>query len=183
MAEGQEPADLRAAYERAVEEAKALRSENQNLGKENRTLKAENLFREAGLRPAQASLFVNANPEGDITLEGVQAFATQFGLAPDHDGKVGETGEPTPASAAQGQLEQESATAPGSAQLGLIGRASARPGTGGQPPAEQGSMTSAEWAELQKRNPSAAGTALKEGRVRLHEGNFYGSQFRELNPI
>lgn len=147
---------------------KEAQSTISTLAKENRTLSARDLFRDKGLDPKTATLFVGQH-EGDITPEAVDAFATEFGFGPvssegaaddsQEDATDGATSDPAPA--------------PGSTDLGKLARGGSGAGDGGAGGSNVETLTRAEYQELATRDPAAAKEAVRLGRVQISKDNVY----------
>lgn len=154
------PAQLREQYDALVKDHGKLKTTNATLERENRTLKAEKFFGEAGLSPLGAELFVATNPEGDITVDTVKAFAEKYGV-----GSVA-TGEP------EGGEAADETTPPSTEGLKNMERAGSGSGAGSQQGAGgEKTLSSKEFTDLLKRDKAAAQQALAEGRVVLRDDN------------
>lgn len=157
---------LRETLETTQKELKKLQKQNDDLLKTNRTLQAKEAFRDAGLNPKLSDLYTAMNPEGDITEEAVTEFASTWGIAGAtmQEGAGEEGGEPE---AAGSQTEQ----VPNTEGLEQMSRAGSRAGDGGQPPVDTKYVTTDEFVQMQRTNPTEAKKALAEGRVKLREDN------------
>lgn len=157
-----EPKELRDAYDRSISENKALQAEF-------RTFKTSVFFKEQGLTPKHAELYLAANPNGEISPEAVQTFAAEYGLQPaaapaappaedEHYNREGTppavertlTSGPSPLASLQG--------AAGTPQAAF---ASANPMK----------MTPKEFQKLLETNPQEAAKAYVEGRAPRNESN------------
>lgn len=145
--------------DRIEEQNKELSS----LRRENRTLKASELFRDKGYSPSHAELFTSSH-EGDITAEAVEEFVQKFDLAP-------QSAPETPPSDTQSE-EEAPAPDPGEGLSDFSGGGS-RGGSGGAATPGTKTMTKEAWKDLQKSDPAAAKLALLQGRVELNPNNPY----------
>ena len=169
MADNTEPQNLRESYDALKTDHGKLQKTNADLATENRTLKAQGF----GLSEAQAKVFVSSNPE-DVSKEAVDTFVKTLGLTvPGTEGAAEpKTAESAPAPAsAQGGATNESSTS--NQGMALMGQAGSTGGDGGQPTAGTEYLSTAQLSELQKKDPQAAAKAIREGRVRFSEDNFY----------
>lgn len=161
--------------ERINELEKQLKAAQDEAAKANsraRLFEAKDVFREQGYNPIHAELFVQGQPEGDITPESVDAFAQKYGLAP-----TGE-GEGSQSSGTEGEdSEREDSAPPSDTGLSSFGRAGSGSGDGGSAPATTEKLTHEEWKELHQKDPARARKAVADGRVEFKEGNFYATQF------
>ena len=160
---------MREANDRLAKQLKEANSLAEKLAKENRTLAARDIFRDKGLDPKKASLFVGQH-EGDVTEDAVVEFAKEFGFeAPvdadevvDGDSDEAGSSDPTPA--------------PGGAELADLSRGGSRAGDGGAGGAADKSMTRQEWQALAATDPAAAKAAVASGRVQISKDNIFSGQ-------
>lgn len=166
-----EPKELREAYDRQVAENKALQGEF-------RTFKTSVFFKEQGLTPKHAELYLAANPNGEISPEAVQTFAAEYGLQP--------AAAPAPAKAEDEHYDSEGnipplettlTTGPKTANSALA----SLQGAAGTPQAAFASanpavMTGAEFQKLLQTNPAEAAKAYAEGRAPRNEQNVQADQ-------
>lgn len=122
-----------------------------------RLFEARDAFREKGLNPKHADLFVS-NHTGDITADAVGAFATEYGLAP--------VTQPT-TETATGEGQDPSSDA----ALAALSRAGSGAGEGGAAAAGDGPMPREEWEALNARDPNAARALLRQGKVQIRGDN------------
>lgn len=164
-----EPKELREAYDRQVAQTKALEAEF-------RTFKTSVFFKEQGLTPKHAELYLAANPNGEISPEAVQTFAAEYGLQP---------AAPAPAKAEEERYDSEGSTPP--LETIFTTGPETKPelaslqGAAGTPQAAFASaapmkMTQAEFQKLLKQNPAEAAKAYAEGRVPRNEQNVQADQ-------
>lgn len=153
---------LRETLEASQKELKKLSRANEDLVKENRALQAREALRGAELDPKLADLYLGVNPEGEIDVEAVKTFAASYGIA-------------TTKAIQEESVEDESNGAkkdpPVEEGLANIGRVGSRGGEGGQPPVGTKLLSTSEFLELQRSDPSEASKALAEGRVKLRSDN------------
>jgi len=166
----QEPKELREAYERQVAATKALEAEY-------RTFKTSTLFKEQGLTPKHAELYLAANPDGEISPEAIQTFAAEYGLQPaaapappPQDEHYNSEGDTPP-------LETTLTTGPKDAPSSLA----SLQGAAGTPQAafqsaNPGVMTPKEFQKLLETNPGEAARAYTEGRAPRNEQNVQADQ-------
>ncbi len=150
---------------------KEAQGANTKLAKENRNLSARDLFRDKGLDPKTATLFVGQH-EGDITPEAVDAFAKEFGFAPVSTEGAGSEGEE--GSVEEGESGPEAA--PGSTELGKLARGGSRSGDGGAGGSTVETLTRAEYQALAATDPAAAKEAVRLGKVQISKDNVYSDQ-------
>jgi hypothetical protein len=153
---------MRETIERLSKDKAGLQKENSELQTQVRVRDAREAFRTAGYEPSQGDLFVAANPDGEITVESVNEFATQFKIQPAESSGGGDGGsnEEDPAS-------QEPA---GSTNLAPASGGGSRPGDSAGSATEQ-TMTRAEYMELAATDPAAARAAVASGRVEISGDN------------
>lgn len=163
MSEGNEPAELRKAYDE-------LKDNYSSLQKEHTTFKAATLFKEQNLSPKHADLFLAANPGAEITSETIQAFAEEYQLAPATEAATAEPPPTTPQ------------TAPPSEGLASMEGAAGTPeGTIGE--ALPAQMSKEDFQQLLRTNPDAAAQAYAEGRVPRNSLNTQADQMQERGII
>jgi len=158
---------MREQIDALTKQLKEANNSGSKLAKENRVLKARDIFREQKLDPKKADLFVGQH-EGDVTEEAVVAFAQEYGfevVAPEGAGE-GSEGEPS------GE-ESGSEAAPGSEELGKLARGGSRAGDGGAGGAAVETLTRQEWQALMKRDPAAGKEAVRRGRVQISKDNVF----------
>lgn len=143
-----------------------------------RGLTGENFAREVDFAPKAGAMYA-ANTEGDLTVEGFEAFASDLGLAATVEAKSKEAEE-------ESASEEEKATeATGSADLAKMARGGSSNEEGGAGSATEELMTRAEWTSLSRTDPIAAREALAKGKVLLSKDNPYmpGGSQQEGNPF
>jgi hypothetical protein len=151
------PNELREQVDALTKDIGKMRKANEDLAKENRSLRARQAFSEATLSPELADLFVAANPEGDITVDSAKEFATKYGIS---------------APVAEGEEEEKTPKPqPNVEGLDAVSRAGSGAGEGGQLPAETNTMSVSEYVQLLKTNKVAASEALAQGRIRMRDDN------------
>lgn len=147
------PKELREALDRANEKL-ATETTRADAAETNfRGLQASVTFKDAGLTPKHADLFLKTNPEAEVTAENAQAFAEEYGLQP--------TSAPAPAS-------EEAPSA--NTELGGLGGAAGSE-TAGSAPVAQPKMSAEDFSKLLESNPQEAAKAYVEGRAPRHEDN------------
>ena len=147
---------------------KDLTSDNVRLTGENRGFAARDAFRNEGYAANHGDLYAAANPEGEITADGVNEFAGQFNLP---KVEIVASAEGQEGSADEG--DQSSDEGAGSTDLADMARGGSRPGdsAGG---ASTESMTRAEWQSLMQSDPAAAKDAVRQGKVQISSDNPWG---------
>lgn len=176
-----EPKELREAFDRVQSELQAERAQF-------KAYKAEVTFKENGLTPKHAKLFLATNPEGDISPETVKEFAEEYGLV---------VNTPTPASAQSvvpGLPEDGSppaverilgtgpkVTEPGISGGSIMGAAGTPQGTFNQ--AAPTKMSKAEFQALLESNPQEAARAYTEGRVERNRLNVQADNLSQKGII
>ena len=153
--------ELREARDRAVEAAKVATEASAATQAEFRQFKAATLFEQGGLTEKQATLFLTANPEAEITKEAVGDFIEEYGF--------------TPASSDSAETPKEEAP-PADAGLGSFSGAAGSATKGATPPANP-KMSKTDFQELLVSNPAAAAEAYAKGQVERSPKNV---QAREL---
>ena len=129
-----------------------------DLSTENKTLRAERVFQDAGYSPKQAALYVEKLAEdAEITADSVKEFASKYDISP---------------VVVEGSGAGEGDTSKKDEGLASMGAAGTREGAGGGA-AAGASITRAEYLDLVRKDPSAAREALGKGRVQLRDDNFY----------
>ena len=116
-------------------------------------MKAKEAFRAEGFNDSHAELFVQTNPEAEITTESVNEFVNKYNLTPQSAPQ--ETSEP---------LADIANVAQTSSQPGLIGTA------------EAGKISKGDYKKLQVSDPTAAHEALIQGKVQMREDNVIANQ-------
>ena len=152
-------AQLREQFDSVSKELGKSKKTNEDLMKENRSLKARDAFRSAELSPDLADLFVAASPDAELTVESAKEFATKYGISstPVEPPEAGESKEVTPTPETKG--------------LELIARAGSGAGQGGQQTADDQTLSSSEFVALLKKDKAAAQAALAKGLVRVRDDN------------
>lgn len=148
------PKELRDALERATARAEAAETGLKQF-------QAATFFDQAGLGEKQAQLFLQANPEAEITKEAVTSFIEEYGFS---------TAEPAPVA------QPPSNEPPVEAPLSEFQRAAGSTAGSGTP-AAQPVMSPEDWSKLLVDNPQEAAKAYVEGRAPRNEANV---QAREL---
>lgn len=147
------PTELRDARDRAVARAEAAETGLKQF-------QAATFFEQAGLGEKQAALFLQANPEAEITKDAVDGFIEEYGFQP----AAAPPGEPAPV-----------VEPPPAAPLTEFQRAAG--GAKGGAPAAQPVMSQEDFTKLLAENPDEAAKAYVEGRAPRNELNV---QAREL---
>ena len=164
MAEETVP-QMRARIEEQNKELSELRRAVQEKDGAIRRFEAREVFREAGLPAQHADLYTAANPEGEITKDGILEFANAYNLAPQAES------EPEPAE----EATEETASDPGSGLEAFSGGGS-RGGSEAAATPRPNKLTKEEWYDLQKTDPAAAKARLLAGEVELNPDNPYVRQ-------
>ena len=149
------PKELREALDRANEQLKTQIDRADAAETNFRGLQATVTFKEAGLSPKHADLFLKTNPEAEVTAESAKAFADEYGL--------------TPASAPAAAPAEPVTPDPNAGLAGL--GAAAGSGTAGAAPAAQPVMSQEDFASLLESNPQEAAKAYVEGRAPRNKDN------------
>jgi hypothetical protein len=157
---------MREQIDNLTKSNKDLISSNEKLVSENRGFAARDAFRDEGYAANHGDLYAAANPEGDITTDGVNEFAGQFNLQkiePESKGSGSDDGSDEGGDDTDGD-------APGSTALADMqrGSSSSGDGSGGAGPEK---MTQAEWQALHQTDPAAAKEAVRQGRVVISKDN------------
>lgn len=155
------PTELREAHDRAIE------TRDQAIA-ELRTYKAGVLFKDAGLEPKHAELFLKTNPDAEVTAETAEAFATEYSLQPAQAPAPKE--EAPKEGAAPITADAKPLTTPADAGM------SALEGAGGSiqagaTPAAVAKMSNEDFTLLLATNPAEAAKAYQEGRVQRNSLN------------
>jgi hypothetical protein len=147
---------------------KDLTADVDRLTGENRGFAARDAFRNEGYAANHGDLYAAANPEGDITADGVNEFAGQFNL-PKLELEVSTEGDE--GSTEEGDQSLDGGA--GSTDLADMARGGSRPGesAGGASPE---SMTRAEWQVLMQSDPAAGQEAVRQGKVQISRDNPWG---------
>jgi hypothetical protein len=174
-----EPKDLREAYDRQ-------KAENAQLAQEFRTFRAEVTFKEQGLTPKHAQLYLAANPDGDVTPEAVQNFASEYGLQPAQAAPPADPA-PDPGGLPEGgappAVERSLADGPNpEASLANLQGAAGTP-AGNFAAAAPAVMSQAEFQKLLASNPQEAAKAYAEGRAPRNEANIQADQLAQKGII
>ncbi len=147
---------------------KDLSADVDRLSGENRGFAARDAFRNEGYAANHGDLYAAANPEGDITADGVNEFAGQFNLP-----KV-EVVAPTEGDeGSEGEGDLSSTDSVGSTDLADMARGGSRPGESAGGASPEG-MTRAEWQVLMQTDPAAGKEAVRQGKVQLSSDNPWG---------
>lgn len=129
---------------------------------QKRTDAAENAFKELSLNPASARLFTALNPEGDVTVEAVAAFAKENGLMP--------VDAATPAPVADGPapvVDSPDVTTPSTDGQRTRGF---QPQVGGATvPVDAEKVSRAEWLRMVQDNPAKAQSLFEQNRVDMSD--------------
>jgi hypothetical protein len=147
---------------------KDLAAEAVRLEGENRGFAARDAFRNEGYAANHGDLYAAANPEGEITADGVNEFASQFNLP---KLEVVATTEGDEGSTDEGDLSSTEGV--GSTDLADMARGGSRPGESAGGATSDG-MTRAEWQVLMQTDPAAGKEAVRQGKVQLSSGNPWG---------
>lgn len=157
MAESDTIPQMREQIEKLQADIKKQQDTASELSKENRLLKARDVFRQQGYDPVHGELFATST-EGEITAEAVDGFASKYGLVPT-------------SSADESPADVEASADDQSDSLSSFSRAGSGPGSGAAAGPTDNTLTRPEWIELQKSNPAAAKEAVAAGRVQLRADN------------
>lgn len=167
--QGMEPKELREAFEKTKAELNQAKAEL-------RSFKTEVTFKEQGLTPKHAQLFLAANPDAEVSPEIVQNFAAEYGLQPAN------TEEAVPARQEEGHLpadgsppavERTLADGPRPVSDQTLASLQGAAGTpaGSFASADPAKMSQDQFQSLLQTNPSEAAKAYAEGRVERHKDN------------
>ncbi len=148
---------------------KELVGSNEELTLSNRGFQARDAFREAGYAANHGDLYAAANPDGDITDDGVNEFADQFNLSKTETTVVKEGEE----GGSEGEGEETSEGGESTTALADMARggSSAGDSAGGVKPE---SMTRAEWQVLMQTDPAAGKEAVRQGKVLISKDSPFG---------
>ena len=174
MSDTDGPTELREALDRANETRDTAITEL-------RTYKAGVLFKDAGLAPKHAELFLKTNPDAEVTAETAQAFAEEYSLQPAT--APAPAGEPAPI---QGEPVQPVEGTPPATPVDA--GMSAMEGAGGSitagvAPAAVAKMSSDDFQVLLAKDPAAAAQAYTEGRVERNSLNVQADQLVQKGII
>ena len=165
MAEEQEtdngPKELREALDTRTTERDAAVNEL-------RAFKAFTHFEKAGLNEKQAGLFLQTNPDAEITSESVGAFIEEYGFT------TAEAEAETPIASAQAPPADQGL----SAFSGAAGTA-----TTGSTPAVQPKMSKEDFQTLLVENPQQAAEAYAKGLVERNPANVQARQLVQKGII
>lgn len=164
----QGPKELREALDRATAKAEDATAEL-------REFKAGVLFKDAGLDPKHAQLFLTTQPDADVTAENAAAFAEEYALQP------AVTTDPAPA-AGDPAAPAEPVAPPADAGLAALGEA-AGSGVAGQAPPAQPKMSKEAFEKLLATNPQAAAEAYTKGLVDRNSMNVQADQLVQKGII
>ena len=145
--------NLRDALDKATADKGTLQTEFDAVSGELKGMKAKEAFRAEGFNDSHAELFVQTNPEAEITTESVNEFVNKYNLTPQSAPQ--ETSEP---------LADIANVAQTSSQPGLIGTA------------EAGKISKGDYKKLHVSDPTAAHEALIQGKVQMREDNVIANQ-------
>lgn len=163
---------MRETIDRLQKDLKASTAKQAELESANRLFQARDVARTVDLDPKLGELYAKS-ADGDITPDGLQEFADNYGLVQ----------APAETSEAPVEVEESGAEAPGGAELSQMARGGSSAGEGAGSASEE-SMTRAEWTELSRTDPTAARQALAKGRVQISSDNPYaGGSQRAGNPF
>lgn len=151
---------VRSQLDEVTKELKQIQADNEKLTSQNRLLLGENAFRDAGLNPNLAKLYV-ADPSAELSSDAAKAFAEAYGIP---------AGEPAIASGGESVPAPTPAPA-GDPSMSAMSGAGSRGGDGGQPAAGTKTLTTQEYEELARTDKVAAEKAVAEGRVQLSDLN------------
>jgi hypothetical protein len=155
------------------------------LTEEFRQFRTSVAFKEVGLTPKHAELYLAANPEGDATVDSVQAFADEYGLsapaAPVTPAPPGmpEDGAPP---AVERTLGQGPVASPADESLAGISGAAGTP-QATVATALPSQMSKSDFTDLLKSNPQAAAQAYAEGRAPRNQGNVQADHLQKKGII
>jgi hypothetical protein len=152
------PNQLREQLDALTKDLGKVKKANDDLAKENRSLKARQAFADATLSPDLADLFVAANPDGDINAESAKEFAEKYGIG-------------VAVASDDGGTDETTTTQPPVEGLANMNRAGSGSGDGGQQNVGDKTMTVPEYVDLLKRDKVAASEALAKGQVRVRDDN------------
>lgn len=174
--ETKEPADLRAAYDN-------LKAEYGELQSQYRTLKTETTFTDAQLDPRHAKLFLASNPDADVTVESVKAFADEYNLVP-AEAPGADPAPAEPVHGADGQPPAVERTLSSGPQSDLASINSAA----GSPQAQAAAaapalMSKEDFNKLLEANPEEAARAYAEGRVQRNDANVQADDMQRKGLI
>ncbi len=168
---------MRETIDRLQKDLRAQAAKQEELVATNRSLTAREVARQANFDPKVGELYAKTS-DGDLTAEGLTAFATELGL-PQLVAEAAEAAAESPA-----EVEESAPETVGGADLATMSRggSSQSPGAGS---ATEEAMTRAEWTELSRTDPVAAREALAKGRVQISRDNPYapGGNQRPGNPF
>jgi hypothetical protein len=160
---------MRERIQELEKQVNGLKGANSELSTTNQTLKAREVFRDQGYDPNQAALFVSQNPEGDVTPESVNEFASKFNLQPLP--KEAETPKAESSEEPSTTSVEDTSAASSQAGLAAMSGGGSGPGTGGQQTPGTSFLTREQYNQLAQENPAAARQAVSEGRVQLRRDN------------
>ena len=156
MAESDTIPQMREQIEKLQADIKKQQDSASELAKENRLLKARDVFRSQGYDPVHGELFANST-SGDITPEAVDEFAGKYGL--------------TATAPNEPPTSDEEGTDDGGDAMADFSRAGSGAGSGGAAGPQENALTREDWIALSKSNPAAAKEAVAAGRVQLRADN------------
>lgn len=159
MAESETIPQMREQIDKLNGDLKKQQDAAAELSKENRLLKARDVFREQGYDPVHGELFATSN-SGEITAEAVDEFAGKYGLVPT-----------TKEASEEGTQSDETGADDSDDGMSSFSRAGSGAGTGGAAGPQGDVLTREEWVALSKSNPAAAKEAVAGGRVQLRDDN------------
>lgn len=152
---------VRSQLDDVTKELKKVQADNEKLTSQNRLLLGENAFRDAGLNPGLAKLYV-ADASAELTADAAKAFAEAYGIP---------AAVPEPSIVSAGDAPAPTPAPAGDPSMSAMGGAGSRGGEGGQLPAGTKTLTTQEYVELARTDKVAAEKAVAEGRVKLSDLN------------
>lgn len=181
MSDTDGPTELREALDRAIETRDTAITEL-------REFKAGVLFKDAGLAPKHAELFLKTSPDAEVTAETAKAFAEEYSLlpAPASESKPEPApiqGEPAPVTEEKplGVVPATPVAPVDSGMAALSGAAGSA--TEGAQPAAVAKMSADAFTKLLETNPIEAAKAYTEGRVERNSLNVQADQLVQKGII
>lgn len=164
--------NMRETIDRLRKERNTERKEVTRLTGELHVRDAREAFRTGGYDPRHGDLFAAKNPDKEITVENVVAFADEWNLA-----AVSKESAPT-----EGTEEETSEVEDGSEALAGMAGSGTTSGEGGAGGAASEKMTRTEWQKLMFTDPAKAKAAATSGQVQLSDDNPWVRRDRDLTP-
>jgi len=158
MGEEQTVQQMRDTIERLSKDEKATSAENKQLRTDLRVRDAREAFSGEGYNPKHGDLYAASNPEGEFTVEAIDAFAKEMGLAPLEI-------------ASKDEGEGTSKETDGTENLAAASGGGSRSGDGGAGGSTSEQMTRKDWQQLYLTDPVAAKEAVASGRVQISGDN------------